>query len=98
MPGEAPRSPDLLYIIIAHTPEYKIAERNALKLAEMGIDVSIENMRGGMFGLVSVQGFRTSAQGEPLRKKIIDISKQHLPGRGFNDAYFSHVRQPAGAG
>jgi hypothetical protein len=95
--GEAQRSSDLVYLIIAQTPELKIAERNANKLAESGVDVSIEHMRGGLYGLVSVQGFRTSAEGEALRKKVIEVGRQ-FPGKGWGDAYFTRVSKPAAAG
>jgi hypothetical protein len=95
-PGEAQRTPGLQYLIIAQTPELKIAERNAEALARAGIDVSIEHMRGGLYGLVSVQGFRSSVEGESLRRKVIEVGRQ-FPGKGWGDAYFTNVRKPAGS-
>jgi hypothetical protein len=50
-----------------------------------------------MYGLVSVQGFRTHAEGEALRKKIVEIGRQ-VPGggtRGWSDAFFSRVAKAA---
>jgi hypothetical protein len=96
-PGEAQRTGDLQYLIIAQTPDLKIAERNAEALARAGVDVSIEHMKGGLYGLVSVQGFRTSAEGEGLRRKVIEVGRQ-FPGKGWGDAYFTPVRKPAAQG
>jgi beta-lactamase regulating signal transducer with metallopeptidase domain len=94
--GEVKRRDDLLYLIIAQTPDHGVAERMARALAAGGVDVSVEFMRGGLLGLVSVEGFRTGADGEGLRKKVIEIGRTR-PGKGWEDAYFSRVQAPNGA-
>jgi len=104
-PKQVTRSPDLYYVLIAQSPDLKIAQRNANLIAENGVDVSMEIMKGGMYALISAQGFRTLEEGEPTRAKIVQIG--HLlpeykrTKRAWDDATLQRFRappQPAAAG
>jgi len=98
-PRQIARSPDLYYVLIAQTPEREIAERNAKFIAQNGVDVSIEILRGKIYALISVQGSRTLEEGEALRAKIVQIG--HLlpeykkTRRAWDDATLQRFRKPA---
>jgi hypothetical protein len=59
-------------------------------------------MPRGFFGLISVQGFRTLEEGEPIRAKIVQIG--HLlpeykrTKRAWDDATLQKFKRPTPAG
>jgi hypothetical protein len=103
-PSEVTRDAKLLYVIIASTPEADVAKRNAEFLAQNGVDVSIELLKGphgnsSLFTLISVKGFPTHTEADAYKKRIVMIGHKTpdfvKTRKAWDDAYATHVKSLA---
>jgi hypothetical protein len=95
-PGElaGSRTSDRYYIIVASTPDSSIAERNAIWIADHGVDVSIETtIQNGkvMYRIISAEGFKSVSDAKSLIDTIVQIGRKtpeyKKTHRAWDDAF-----------